>query len=104
MFDELFDEFGKFIMYMRANDTEEVRAKMLRTDKLRYWYCSGVKDREEVWSKIAESKWLAVYCAEVKDRPELWRKLTEARWCRWYCDHVVHRIAVWRVQEWGEKY
>ena len=61
MFDELFDDYIAFTKYMRANDSKEVRDRLLLTDRLRYWYCSGVEDRESVWSTITDPEWAAKY-------------------------------------------
>ena len=52
MFDQLFTDSAKFIEYMRENDSEATRAKMLRTDELRLTYCACVCLRQDVFESI----------------------------------------------------
>ena len=94
MFDELFDDIDEFVEYMKANDSQEVRGIVLRTDRLRFWCCKGVCDREGVWSKIADPEWAYKYCKWVVDRPEVWSKITDPDWAYMYCIDVCDRPEV----------
>jgi len=52
MLDELFDDYEKFVDFFKANDSKELRDRLLKTDKLRYWYCYFIRMRKEVLKAI----------------------------------------------------
>jgi len=37
------------------------------------YYCLNIKDREELWNRIIESKYSSCYCKDIKDRLEVRR-------------------------------
>ena len=82
MLDELFDDHKKFIKYFRVHDNKALRKQLLTTDKLRYWYCAGVADREDVWQKLESARYIFVYCVNVKNR-RLLRKRAGLDTCNW---------------------
>ena len=94
MFDELFDDMSIFVDYMRKNDSQSLRDRVLITDKLRYWYCYEVADLESIWSKITESEYAYKYCRWIRDRVEVWTKIPDSEWACMYCMYVVDRPEV----------
>ena len=107
IYDELFDDYEKFVGYFATNDSEELRDRLLKTDKLRYWYCRGVRDHNEIWKQIAEGKWAYWYCRFVEDRKEVWGKIIEDEWAFEYCKDVEDREEIWSkitASEWADWY
>ena len=94
MLNELFDNLGKFVEFFKAEDSKELRDRLIRTNKLRYWYCECVKDLEELWSEISGSEWAYWYCVIVKDRKEVWSKISNSEWACKYCSWVKDRPEV----------
>ena len=94
VFDNLFDDNDEFIAYMLKNDSAEVRASVVVTDRLRFLYCLHIKDRASVWKGIQSDSYLLQYCLEVKDRKYLWSKIRSSSSAAVYCVHVKNRRAI----------
>ena len=91
MIDKLFDDREAFVDYFKKNDSQETRDSIIKTDKLRYWYCGWVEDREEVWVGITSDEYRYWYCKDVEDRKELWSKITDDEWRFFNCSAVDDR-------------
>ena len=91
MIDKLFDDLEAFVDYFKKNDSLELRMNLIKTDKLRHWYCFGVTDRKEIWSAIDSDEWRCRYCRAVEDREELWSGITSGEYRYWYCKDVKDR-------------
>lgn len=84
IFDEFFNEFDAFCKFFRVSDSKESRDAVLQSDKLKYWYCKNIQDREEVWSSIEGDDWKFWYCKFVVARPELGDSIKGHRWAYSY--------------------
>lgn len=84
-----------FINFMKEGDCLKKRKEWLKDDKLRFWYCQGIRDLPEVWAEIKSCKYKAIYCRLVEDRRELWSSLEDPAWRRWYCNNVSNRAELW---------
>ena len=91
MINELFDDEEVFVNYFKKNDSLELRKNIIKTDKLRFWYCRWVRDREELWSAISSDKWKYAYCLNVRDCEKVWLTITEDKWISRYCRYVKDR-------------
>ena len=59
--DALFTSRRAFVNYMLENDNKELRERLLVCDKLRYWYCLHIENRQEVWEKITTPLYALLY-------------------------------------------
>ena len=94
MFNRLFDDRDAFVGHMQKNDSQELRDRVLVTDKLRVWYCGYVRDLRSVWSKITDSEYAFWYCSKIKDRKKVWSNITDEGWANLYCKYVKNRPEV----------
>ena len=53
IFDKLFSNMDDFIKHMRENDNAKTRVILLRTDKLRFYYCALVCARQSVFRAVS---------------------------------------------------
>lgn len=47
--------------FFEENDSPENRAIILKTDKLRYWYCYLIEDRPEIAAAIEKDPYKSLY-------------------------------------------
>jgi len=89
--DALFDDRYALMHFFAKHDSPELRARVLATDRLRFWYCRYVRDLKSVWENISEEEWLYNYCRYVKERKCMWRRITSELWLHSYVQHISPR-------------
>lgn len=96
IFDSVFDSLEEFMGFFETwgNDTQENRDAVLKTDKLRCWYCAYIEDREYLAKELSADKYRLWYCRHVADNPDVWCKIRESNHAYWYCQQIKPRPEV----------
>ena len=74
--DALFTSRRAFVNYMLENDSEELRERLLVCDKLRYWYCLHIENRQEVAENITTPLYALLYHRHVRTLECMAKRIT----------------------------
>ena len=94
IYDALLTHPAKFVEYFRKSDSANSRKMLLKTNRLRYWYCMYIDDTPEVHNAIDEDVWKAYYCRAVADRQKMYNSLQDVDAILWYCRNVRYRASM----------
>jgi len=94
IYDTLMSHPGKFVEYFRKSDSANSRKILLKTNRLRYWYCLYIDDTPEVHNAIDEDVWKAYYCRSIADRSKMYESLQDVHAILWYCRNVRYRASM----------